>query len=92
MVGPLFDLLKRDNAKIWKKKHRPIFSTVSYQYCLHELKKTFTTKLVLTQPDENKLFIIETETSEWVIRYSLLQTKDNKPHAMDYDSWKLLHA
>ena len=47
---------------------------------------------MLTQPNQDKPFIIKTDTSEWAIGYSLFQTIDNKIHLIAYNSRKLTAA
>lgn len=93
MAGPLFDLMKEGDAEIRKKKHQPIQWTASCQHSFHVLKKALTSEPVLTQPNQDKSFIIETNASEWAIRYSLLQTINNKTHPIAYyDGQKLSPA
>ena len=44
---------------------------------------------MLTQLDEDKPFITETDILEWAINYSLFETTNNKTHLIAYDGQKL---
>ena len=61
-----------------KKKDRPIIWTVRCQLSFELLKKALSSELVLAQLDFLRLFVIETDVSEWAISCSLLQLETNK--------------
>ena len=91
---PLHDLLRETDSEQRKRKFRKIAWTAQCQVAFNELKRILTTGPVLVQPDTNRPFFIECDSSEWAIGYVLLQADptNGKLHPVAYDGRKLSPA
>ena len=77
VAHPLNDLTKKDQAFEWKESQQKVFDT---------LKQLFTTAPILTFPDIDKQFQLETDTSDFANSAVLSILKDDKWHPIAYSS------
>ena len=89
IVGaPLSDLFKITDDD--KRKSRPVEWNTSHQMAFDALKTAVTTAPVLINPDPNKPFTIETDSSDFGNGMALLQEgADGKMHPVAFDGRKL---
>lgn len=90
IASPLSDLLVEADSDLRKKKFRPVRWTPTAQLAFNALKRKLVEDPVLSQPDRELPYRIETDASEWAIGCVLLQLgPDGKWHPIAYDGRKL---
>jgi hypothetical protein len=93
IAAPLTDLLKVGEGMEQRRKFEKVQWNMAQELAFKRLKEALTEAPVLTQPDVNKPFLIETDSSDYAIGASLLQySDDNKLHPVAYESTKLSPA
>ena len=93
IAAPLSDLLKESDAELRAAKHRSIVWNVFSQHAFEELKRILTSHPVLYQGDPFEPYLIETDSSEWAIGFSLLQKdKNGRVRPLEYGGRKLQGA
>jgi hypothetical protein len=86
IASPLSDLLVEADADVRKKKFRPVRWTPTAQLAFDKLKERLVEEPVLSQPNRELPYRIETDASEWAIGCVLMQLGiDNKWHPIAYD-------
>jgi RNase H-like domain found in reverse transcriptase len=82
--APLSDLFKSEDDD--KRKRRPIVWSTEHQVAFERLKKAITTAPVLVQPDPQKPYTIETDSSDFGNGMALYQEGDDgKLHHVAFD-------
>src|SRR5436309_2681894 len=89
IAAPLSDLFKsEDNGD--KRKRRPIVWGTAHQLAFQRLKEAVTSAPVLVQPDPDKPYTIETDSSDFGNGMALYQVGDDeKLHPIAFDGRKL---
>jgi hypothetical protein len=86
--APLSDLFKfADNDK---RKNRPVVWTMACEAAFERMKRAITSAPVLQQIDENKPYVIETDSSDFANGMALYQESDDgKLHPVAFEGRKL---
>ena len=88
IAAPLSDLFKSEDND--KRKRRPILWSTVHQVAFERLKEAITTAPVLVQPDPEKPYTIETDSSDFGNGMALYQDGDDgKLHPVAFDGRKL---
>jgi hypothetical protein len=88
IAAPLSDLFKSEDND--KRKRRPIVWGTAHQLAFQRLKEAVTSAPVLVQPDPDKPYTIETDSSDFGNGMALYQVGDDeKLHPIAFDGRKL---
>src|SRR5579859_6115849 len=89
LIGaPLSDLFKAADGDT--RKNRPVLWNTAHQVAFDRLKQAVTSAPILIQPDENKPYTIETDSSDYGNGMTLMQEgEDGKLNPVAFDGRKL---
>ena len=76
IAAPLSELFKEHGGD--KRKKRPIVWNTAHQLAFERLKQALTNAPVLHQSDPTKLYMIETDASDFALGYTLMQQGDDE--------------